>query len=172
MDATQVPEKKRTRLGLYLSAAEAYDVARREKVLFIDTRTRAEVTFLGMPTVADVNIPYMEMDVFHGWDDQKGTYKLEPNAAFVPAVDRQLARKGLDRSAKIIVMCRSGDRSARATDLLAQSGFTNVWSIVDGFEGDLAKDGPDAGRRAVNGWKNAQLPWSYKLVKAKMSLSD
>jgi hypothetical protein len=25
-----------------------------------------------------------------------------------------------------------------------------------------------AGQRIVNGWKNAGLPWTYKLVKAKM----
>ena len=32
----------------------------------------------------------------------------------------------------------------------------------------MAKEGPKAGQRAVNGWKNAGLPWSYKLDKAKM----
>ncbi|MBK7659957.1 MAG: hypothetical protein IPJ28_12760 [Betaproteobacteria bacterium] len=29
--------------------------------------------------------------------------------------------------------------------------------------GDMSK----AGRREVNGWKNADLPWSYKLTKEK-----
>ena len=47
---------------------------------------------------------------------------------------------------------------------LAEDGFTQVWSVVDGFEGDMSKDG----RRSVNGWKNAGLPWSYKLEKARM----
>jgi hypothetical protein len=36
--------------------------------------------------------------------------------------------------------------------------------VVDGFEGDMSKDG----RRAVNGWKNAGLPWSYQLAREKM----
>ena len=40
--------------------------------------------------------------------------------------------------------------------------------IAEGFEGDAAKDGPKAGQRTVNGWKNAGLPWTYKLDKAKM----
>ena len=31
-----------------------------------------------------------------------------------------------------------------------------------------AKDGAKAGQRVVNGWKNANLPWTYKLDKAKM----
>jgi hypothetical protein len=40
--------------------------------------------------------------------------------------------------------------------------------VVDGFEGDMAKDGPKAGQRVLNGWKNAGLPWSYQLDKSKM----
>jgi hypothetical protein len=47
---------------------------------------------------------------------------------------------------------------------LAEAGFMQVGSVVDGFEGDMSKDG----RRSVNGWKNAGLPWSYKLDKARM----
>lgn len=169
-DPAQVPEKKRTTLGLYLTATEAYEVAQHEKVLFIDARTRAEVSFVGMPAIAHANIPYMEMDAFYGWDEAKGSFKLEPNPAFVHTVFQRLAALGLDRSGKVIVICRSGDRSAKAVNLLAQFGFTNVWSVVDGFEGDLAKDGRFAGRRAVNGWKNADLPWTYSLAKNKMYL--
>ena len=69
---------------------------------------------------------------------------------------------------RVILICRSGDRSARAADLLANAGYTQVYSITDGFEGDAAKDGPQAGQRIVNGWKNAGLPWTYKLEKQKM----
>ena len=62
-------------------------------------------------------------------------------------------------------MCRSGDRSARAINmLLTDRGYTKVYSVVDGYEGDLSK----AGRRDVNGWKNAGLPWTYELDKAKV----
>jgi rhodanese-related sulfurtransferase len=164
----EVPEKKRTTLGLYMSAAEAYEVAQQEKVLFIDVRTRAEVNFLGMPTVADVNIPYMELDRMYGWDEKKGVFKMDPNSGFVSEIEGRLTAKGLTRDSKIIVMCRSGDRSSGAANLLAKAGFKNVWSIVDGFEGDIAKDGPFKGQRAVNGWKNSKLPWSYDLPKDKM----
>ena len=51
-------------------------------------------------------------------------------------------------------------RSARAVNALAKLGFTNVYSMVDGFEGDKDKDG----KRTVNGWKNDGLAWSYKLT--------
>lgn len=33
-------------------------------------------------------------------------------------------------------MCRSGGRSAAAVNLLAGAGFTNVYNITDGMEGD------------------------------------
>jgi rhodanese-related sulfurtransferase len=72
------------------------------------------------------------------------------------------------RPSFVIIYGRSGDRSAAAANLLAEAGMKNVYSVVDGFEGDLAKDGPKAGQRAVNGWKNAGLPWSYTLDKKKM----
>lgn len=171
VDPAKVPEKKRTTLNLYLTAADAYQVAQQEKVLFIDVRTRAEVSFVGMPTVADANIPYMEIDNFYGWDEKKANFKLEPNSGFVNAIEDRLASKGLDKNARIIVMCRSGDRSSGAANLLAKAGYKNVWSVIDGFEGDVAKEGPDAGKRAVNGWKNAKLPWTYSLAKDKMYLN-
>jgi len=169
-DASKVPEPKRSSLGLYLDAKEAYALLSKEKVLFLDVRTREEVNFLGMPSVVDANIPYMVMDSMHSWDDKKGVYKLEPNSEFVSLVAERVKTKGMQKDDTIIVMCRSGDRSSRAADLLAKAGYTKVYSIVDGFEGDIAKDGPNAGRRAVNGWKNSDLPWSYNLAKEKMSL--
>ena len=168
VDAASVPELKRTQLGLYLTSAEAYEMASKEKVMFLDVRTRAEVNFLGIPTVADANIPYMEMDNMYSWDEKKGVFRLEPNSGFMIEVQERLKQKGMDTNAKIIVMCRSGDRSAKAADLLAKSGYKNVYSVVDGYEGDVAKEGDHKGQRAVNGWRNAKLPWTYSLAKEKM----
>ena len=138
------------------------------KALFLDVRTAAEVTFLGMPMQADASVPYMKETEFPVWDSVKGTFKLEPNPDFLPEVRRRLTAKGLGPNDTVILICRSGDRSAAAANLLAEAGFKHVYSVVDGFEGDLATDGPKAGQRAVNGWKNDGLPWSYKLDKAKM----
>jgi rhodanese-related sulfurtransferase len=72
------------------------------------------------------------------------------------------------------VMCRSGGRSAIAVNLLAQAGFTQVFQILDGMEGDLVKD-PDsvfAGQRMKNGWKNSGCPWTYSLTPERMLLSQ
>jgi rhodanese-related sulfurtransferase len=121
-----------------------------------------------MAQPADANVPYMVEPPFQQWDAAKSSFKLEPNADFIPEVRRRLSEKGLGPDDTIVLMCRSGDRSAAASNLLAEAGFKHVYSVVDGYEGDLAADGPKAGQRAVNGWKNAGLPWSYKLDKAKM----
>lgn len=171
VDPASVPAPKRTRLQLYLDAREANDVVARDPAhtLFLDVRTRAEAMYVGMPTPVDALVPYMEHpELMSDWDEQRSAYQLLPNSDFVSEADRRLKAKGLARNDRVILICRSGDRSARAADLLANAGYTRVYSVVEGFEGDAAKDGPKAGQRVVNGWKNAGLPWSYKLDKAKM----
>jgi rhodanese-related sulfurtransferase len=102
------------------------------------------------------------------WDERRHMYQLEPNSDFTQEAEIRLKEKGLAKTDRVILICRSGDRSARAADLLANAGFTQVYSITEGFEGDSAKDGPKAGQRIVNGWKNTGLPWTYKLEKSKM----
>lgn len=169
-DGSALPAAKQTRTGLYLNAREAYEFVKGAggSAYFVDVRTRAEVSFLGMPALADANIPYVELAEDASWDDKNGRFKLETNSDFGTELARRLAMKGLTKSDPIVLICRSGDRSARAANLLQELGYQKVYSVVDGFEGDPAKDGPRAGQRVVNGWKNDGLPWSYALDKSKM----
>ena len=44
-------------------------------------------------------------------------------------------------------MCRTGRRSAMAANLLAEAGFSHVYSVIDGFEGDGPGDEGLEGRR-------------------------
>lgn len=160
VDVRSLPEKKQTTLGFYLTAGEISGFRQVfEDALLIDIRTRAEVAFVGIAGEADRNIPYMVMDDFWAFDDDKGTYKLAVNSEFGAQIASLVSERGLSRDVPIILMCRSGSRSARASDLLAQLGYTSVISVVDGFEGDKAADGV----RNVNGWKNSGLAWSYKI---------
>lgn len=170
IDGANLPPAKQTRLGLYFTPAEAFEYLQEkpEEKLFIDVRTPAETVFLGTPTIADANIPYMQLPDFPVWDEDKSTLKLELNPNFVNDVRARLEKLGLTSDSPIVVMCRSGDRSAASANLLAEAGFTQVYSIIEGFEGDIAKEGPQAGTRSVNGWKNAGLPWSYKLSEDKV----
>lgn len=39
----------------------------------------------------------------------------------------------LDKSAKIVVHCRTGGRSAKAVELLRASGFGNAWNLQGGI---------------------------------------
>lgn len=172
VEAAAVPASKQTTAGRYLDAREAYALKQKlgAKAFFVDVRTRYEVSYVGMPTVADANIPYVEHPDDAPWDDKAGRFKLEVNSDFGPELARRMAAKGLGKVDVVIVMCRSGDRSARAATLLTQLGYSSVFSVVDGFEGDVATSGPKQGQRVVNGWKNADLPWSYKLDKERMTI--
>jgi rhodanese-related sulfurtransferase len=166
-----LPEGKRTHLQLYMTPREAYDAIREDPAhtLFLDVRTRAEAMYVGMATPVDALVPYLEhQELMTDWDEVRNIYMMEPNSDFVTEAERRLKAKGLTKADRVILMCRSGDRSARATDRLTDAGFSRVYSVTEGFEGDLLKDGPKAGQRALNGWKNAGLPWGYKLTKAKM----
>jgi rhodanese-related sulfurtransferase len=165
-----IPAKKQTPQGLYVTSVEAYKQLQESgnKALFIDVRTRAEVAFLGMPTNADANIPYMTSGSFTEWDPKKNTFKLIPNSEFVMRVEALVDARGLPKQSPIYLICRSGSRSAKAANLLNLAGYPRVYTITDGFEGDKAKHGPRKGERVVNGWKNSGLPWSYKLDKSAM----
>ena len=162
-------EAKRTRSRLYLEAREVPAFFDHHggagKVLFLGRRTRAEAVNAGMADRVDTLVPFVEhQELMTDWDAQRSSYRLEPMQNFVPEVNRRLAEKGLTKDAVVVLICRLGDRSSRGANRLAEDGFTHVCSAVDGFEGDLSKDG----RRSVNGWKNAGLPWSYKLDRQKM----
>lgn len=163
----KVPEEMRTKQNLYLLPKEAFQFlkAQQARVLFLDVRTRAEAQFLGMADGVDALVPYVEFQEFMtDWDDKRGFYKLEPFNDFVPEVERRLKEKGLTKNDPVVLICRSGERSSRAADLLTDSGYKRVYTVVYGFEGELS----DKGRRNVNGWKNAGLPWSFELDKKKM----
>ena len=169
IDKSELSKKKHTDLDLYATASEAFDMLQADKeAIFIDVRTRAEVNFLGMPTDATIHIPYMTPDDWAEFDEKKKVFKLFPNSDFAVQVAKLAEARGADKDTLIFTMCRSGGRSAKAVNLLAKMGYTNVYNVVDGYEGDKAKEGPTKGQRTVNGWKNSGLPWTYKLDVEKM----
>lgn len=167
VDGAALPEAKRTRAGLYLQARDvpAFLAAHGGRVLFLDVRTRAEAMYVGMAGPVDALVPYVEhQELMTDWDETRRIYRLEPMQDFVPEVARRLQARGLGKDDPVVLMCRSGDRSSRGANRLAEDGYTRVHTVVDGFEGDLSPEG----RRSVNGWKNAGLPWSYRLDRARM----
>jgi len=162
VDASALSKKKQTNLGLYVTAAETNAALQsRKDLILIDVRTPEETMFVGYPVNAAVNIPFKVVDPKYQFNAKKRSYRLIVAPDFVTKV-RAYLKSGAGKNAKtLVLMCRSGSRSAQAVNALAKAGFTNAYSMVDGFEGD--KD--QSGRRTVNGWKNSAAPWTTKLRK-------
>jgi rhodanese-related sulfurtransferase len=157
---TSLPKSKQTALGLYLTAKEAFSKwhVDADKVVVLDVRTPEEYIFVGHAPMAK-NIPVRVLNP--ELTAKKKRPVMEPNPDFVSQVKRDYKV-----SDTILVMCRSGGRSAMAVNLLAEAGFKNVYNITDGFEGDSVKD-PQSyfnGKRVKNGWKNSGAPWTYELA--------
>lgn len=163
--AADVPASKRTGLGKYVTASEAHEIMRSDPqgTLLIDVRTGTELMHVGVPDNMTAHVPLSDIASPIAWDAEGGGVRYEPNRTFVADVDSVVAKAGGGKDSRILIICRSGQRSARAVDILAGAGYSNVWSVTDGFEGDASADG----RRTVNGWKNANLPWSYRIDKSK-----
>lgn len=154
---SSLPKKKQTRLGLYVTAKEAAGLLHSNKEFaLIDVRTPEETMFVGYPQNAAANVPFMFIDPSHGFNAKAGSYKLVLNPKFVDGVRAFLKRKN---APTLLLMCRSGSRSAAAVNALAEAGFTDVYSVVDGFEGVTDK----TGKGALSGWKNSGAPWTTKV---------
>jgi rhodanese-related sulfurtransferase len=160
----ELPEAKQTVLGLYVTAEQAYQkwLADPENVKILDVRTTEEFIFIGHAPMA-WNVPLASQT--YQWDTQKKYFAMKPNPAFVSQV-KELAKP----SDTILVTCRSGGRGATAVNMLAEAGFTDVYNITDGMEGDEVKD-PESvfrGQRLKNGWKNSGIPWTYTVDPERM----
>ena len=161
---------RQTPWRLYLDSREAFELvqARADQVLFVDVRDPVEIMFTGFTDVVDINIPFLLANR-ERWNESKSVFLMEPNPDFEPAIARALEARGLGKDAPIILMCRSGgERGAPSARALEGKGYTAVYVVVDGFEGDTVKSGERQNWRLVNGWKNTGLPWGYRLDQDKM----
>lgn len=116
------------------------------RAVLIDVRTPEEWAYVGHPDLDDLNreviyVPWL----FYP--------RMNINPGFVEKVIEEINPKP---DTPLLLLCRSGIRSAYGAHALAQAGFTECYNVVGGFEGDL----DDNHRRGtVNGWKVAGLPW-------------
>jgi rhodanese-related sulfurtransferase len=95
------------------------------KPIFIDVHTPEEFMFVGHAEMAR-NIPLAAQS-------RQFPMRLPPD--FVSRV-KQVAKP----DDTLLVMCRSGNRSAQTVNLLAEVGFRNVYNIMDGMEGWIEFD--------------------------------
>ena len=161
VEASSAPKevRKHTTVGKDLTSSEAYEMwkANPDKVKVLDVRTPEEYISVGHPPMA-YNVPLL---VF-GEKSNPGEKAagLQANPDFEAKVKRLFASDDT-----ILVICRVGNRSAAAVNKLAKAGFTDLYNIVDGFEGEKIADADmrGKGKRVKTGWKNSSAPWTYDL---------
>lgn len=122
-----------------LLPAEAYKLLQKSPdAKIIDVRSNAELDWVGrIPGSVEI-----ELRSYPG---------MQPNSNFL---DELINR--VDKSTTVLFICRSGVRSSHAAMIATQSGFSDCYNVLEGFEGD--KD--EAGHRStLSGWKVAGLPW-------------
>ena len=125
----------------HLSPREAQTLLDEDpEALFIDCRSDAEHFFVGHPVGA----------IHVAWQDGPD-WELNPH--FVGEV-RRLAGHSTKRP--IVLICRSGRRSIDAGEALIDAGFSAVFNVMHGFEGDLDDKHH---RGSVNGWRHDGLAW-------------
>jgi rhodanese-related sulfurtransferase len=107
--------------------------------LFLDCRSEMEYLFVGHPVGA----------LHVAWNDGAD---WSVNRAFVEQVQKLAAAK----SRPIVLICRSGNRSQEAGEELERAGFTRVYNIQHGFEGELDEL---QHRNTRGGWRFEGLPW-------------
>lgn len=162
--AQQESAYRETQLGLYLDAVEAYELLQSDaRAVLIDVRDPVEIKFTGFAESTDIHVPWLLADR-ENFDAQAQTWPMVRNADFEAQVAARLEALGVSKSDPIIVMCRSGaTRSAPGADVIHAMGYSEVYSVSDGFEGGTLQEGNSQGVRAVNGWRNSGLAWSYEI---------
>lgn len=122
------------------------------KALLIDVRSSMEFLFVGHPKGA----------VHVAWIDEPD-WDINPN--FATDVYRTVASnlpEGNDnnelviKNTPVVLICRSGVRTLEAGAVLCQAGFTQVYNVLDGFEGPRDAE---QHRSTLGGWRFEGLPW-------------
>lgn len=118
--------------------------------VLVDVRSDMEFLMIGHPSGA-VHVPWIDAP---DWTENPG---------FVAAIRRlllgrrsaALTRRGVDRP-PLLLICRSGNRSAAAAEALIAAGIDDVQVVEGGFEGPLDEAHH---RNTLAGWRHAGLPW-------------
>ena len=121
-----------------LSPLDAWALVEAGRAVLVDVRSNEERKFVG----------YVPGSVHVAW--ATGT-ALTRNPRFL----RELEAKA-GKSDVVLLLCRSGKRSALAAEAATKIGFTAAFNVSEGFEGDLDAEGR---RGRVGGWRLHGLKW-------------
>lgn len=117
----------------------AWQLIQNKEAVLVDVRTAEERKFVG----------YVPESLHVPW--ATGT-SLNRNPRFVKELENKVGGK----DAVVLLLCRSGNRSAAAAEAAQLAGFQHVFNIAEGFEGDLNEQ---AHRGSLGGWRFYDLPW-------------
>lgn len=118
---------------------EAWALVKAGVAALVDVRTVEERKFVG----------HVPGSLHVAW--QTGTALIK-NPRFL----RELENKAGGKDRVIVLLCRSGKRSAAAAEAAAAAGFSQVFNVLEGFEGDLDTQ---QRRGDLGGWRHHGLPW-------------
>ena len=121
------------------TAAWAMLQAQPDAVL-IDVRMEIESLYVGRPPGA-INVPWYEYPDLTPHPEQ-----------FVKLVEAEVT----DKTVPLLLICRSGKRTLDAGLALEAAGYTDVYNVLHGFEGEL---NDQFHRSTVSGWRFDGLPW-------------
>lgn len=124
---------------------EAHHLVQTGDACIVDVRGRFEREFVGR--VAD-SVP-IEWRVYE--PEGENGIKSHLNPGFLAQLEDAFAKDDA-----LLLLCRSAVRSHQAAVAAAGAGFTRVYNVLEGFEGDI-DDGKQRGR--AGGWRKAGLPW-------------
>lgn len=120
---------------------QAWELAGKGDAILIDVRSGEERTFVGkVPGTLHV-----------AW--ASGT-ALTRNPRFA----RELEQK-VGKQEAVLLLCRSGKRSALAAEVATKAGFAHVFNVLEGFEGELDAQQQ---RGKQDGWRFRGLPWTQE----------
>jgi len=123
----------------HLEPKQAYEFLHKNPdAVFIDCRSEMEYLFVGHPAGA----------IHVAWNDGPN---WEINPDFVAHV-----KKATSVNRPVILIFRSGNRSLDAGRALEEAGFTKVYNVLHGFEGELDEKHH---RGTKTGWRHEGLPW-------------
>jgi rhodanese-related sulfurtransferase len=116
----------------------AWTLFERGDAALIDVRTAEELKFVGrVPGSRHI-----------AW--QTGSALIR-NPRFLKELEQNTPK-----TANVLLLCRSGKRSASAAEAAFKAGFLNVFNVLEGFEGDKNEE---LRRGDMGGWRRRGLPW-------------
>jgi rhodanese-related sulfurtransferase len=126
-----------------ISPPDAWQLVQDGQATLVDVRTAEERKFVG----------YVPDSIHVAWVTG---ISLNRNPRFVKEFENKVKGLGKDMNSVVVLLCRSGKRSAAAAEALTNSGFTHIFNIDSGFEGEINADNQ---RGFLGGWRSHSLPW-------------